>query len=250
MRKRFFVYQITNLTNGKIYIGKSNTRLKNGATRWQIHLRIAKGGREKYSHLFSVVHAAIRKYGKDNFSYKIIRYTRTEDAALNLEKYYIAKLKQSKQPVYNITGGGEGITGYKHSSRARQAISFAQQGEKSANAKLTEKDVIAINNLLDDGVAHHAISQLFHTSVSTINMIALGKRWAHLYDPSKAKKRVPVVLKGDVSPRSILTSDKVRKIKILLNNGKTQSKIAERFGVSKTAIQNIWSGRTWSHITA
>jgi group I intron endonuclease len=250
MKKPYFVYQITNRINGKIYIGKSNHRLKNGSTRWKIHLRIAKGGKKKYGRSFSIVHAAIRKYGKENFTYEIIRHTRTEKAALKLEQYYIAKLKKSGQQVYNVTSGGEGMTGHKHSQKSRQAISFAQQGEKSVNAKLTENDVYAINNLLDAGALRSAIAQQFSTSVSTINMIARGKRWAHLYQPSKVKDRKPNIPKGDMAGNSILTSEKVLEIKLLLKDGKTQSGIAKLFGVSKTTIQNIASGRTWSHITA
>jgi predicted GIY-YIG superfamily endonuclease len=38
------IYKITNLINGKIYIGKSKDYLK----RFRTHIKIAKGGKENY----------------------------------------------------------------------------------------------------------------------------------------------------------------------------------------------------------
>ena len=204
------------------------------------------GGKEKYGRSFSVIHKAICKYGVTNFTYKILRHTSTEAQALELERTYIAKLRQMSKGIYNITDGGEGMTGHKHSKKSRRAISVALQGEKSANAHLTEKNVRSIYKLLASGAPAATIAKLYSVSKSTVNMIAKGKRWAHLYRPLK-KKRASAP-KGERCAHSILNGKKVRSIRRLLKRGQTRPNIAKLFRVSITAIQNIGSGRTWSHI--
>jgi group I intron endonuclease len=180
MKQNFFVYQITNRVNKKIYIGKSNDQLKNGSTRWQIHIRIAKGGREKYGRSFSVVHRAIRKYGKENFDYEVIQYTDTEIEALDLEQKLIAHMRASGKPAYNVTAGGEGMTGYHHTKNTKQRLSIACRGNNSPRSILTEQDVITIKQSLNDGISRKKLATLYRVSKSTIAMIAQGKRWTHI----------------------------------------------------------------------
>lgn len=180
MKQTFFVYQITNRINKKIYIGKSNDQIKNGSTRWQIHVRIANGGREKYGRSFSVVHRAIRKYGKENFSYKIIQYTNTETEALDLEQKLIAQMREFGKTVYNATAGGEGMTGYHHTKKTKQRLSVACRGDKSPRSILTEDKVLKIKRAIADGIIHTELADIYGVSKSTISMIAQGKRWAHV----------------------------------------------------------------------
>lgn len=180
MENYFYVYKITNLLNGKIYIGKSRRKLKCGATRWQIHLRIAKGGKEKYGRSYSVLHAAITKYGKENFFYQEIDNTNDEQKALHLEKYWISQLKDSGYTLYNVTDGGEGTSGRKHTEETKYKIGFSQQGSKSYNAKLDENKVIKIKQLLKENKNRKDIANIFNVSKSTIDMIAKNKRWPHI----------------------------------------------------------------------
>lgn len=179
--KRFFVYQITNKINGKVYIGKSQTNLKCGASRWQIHLRISNGGKEKYGRMYSAIHAAINKYGASNFTYKEIDFADDEKQALHLEQCWIAQLKDSNYALYNLTNGGEGLSGKVHNSETKRKISFAQQGEKSSNAMLRTNQVVEIKRLLKSNqYTRKEIREKFHMSKSTIDMIAQGKRWSHV----------------------------------------------------------------------
>lgn len=54
--------------------------------------------------------------------------------------------------------------------------------------------------------------------------------------------------KGEKNSHAILSEDKVLEIKTLISNGVSQSKIASSYGVSKTAISLIKSGKNWSHL--
>jgi hypothetical protein len=54
--------------------------------------------------------------------------------------------------------------------------------------------------------------------------------------------------RGERSPNAKLTDDSVRRISALHDEGMSDRKIAEMFGVSKTAIWQVRNGRTWTHI--
>ena len=54
--------------------------------------------------------------------------------------------------------------------------------------------------------------------------------------------------KGTQNGRAKLNENDVLEIKRLLQKGLSYSKIAEQFGVGKTAISDIKNGKTWSHI--
>lgn len=54
--------------------------------------------------------------------------------------------------------------------------------------------------------------------------------------------------KGIQNGRAKLNEQDVLEIRKLLQEGLSSSKIANRFGVGKTAISDIKNGKTWSHV--
>lgn len=124
----FFIYKITNLKNNKIYIGKTNNPVK----RWKKHNEIALGGKEKYPKHFYPIHAAISKYGKENFSFEIIEEFDDEILAYNAENKYVKDLMSNDSSIgYNIANGGGGVmTDRPVSLETRKKISIAQKGVK------------------------------------------------------------------------------------------------------------------------
>lgn len=114
----FIIYRATCLLNNKSYIGqtsKSLTRRQNQHNRSAIN---------KSNFAF---HRAIRKYGFDNFKWEILKTDLNHDQANFYEIYLIKSLK----PDYNMTGGGKGITGFKHSNSTKNKISRANVGKNS-----------------------------------------------------------------------------------------------------------------------
>ena len=92
------IYRLTNLSNGKLYIGQTintwkqrkryyNTAIKSKANKQRIIL-------------------ALRKYGWDGFSVDIIDEASTREELNTLEEYYIAKYNTVKEG-YNTTNGGD-----------------------------------------------------------------------------------------------------------------------------------------------
>lgn len=94
------IYCIENIINGKKYIGQSI----NIFSRWKQHINKAKSGTN------TALYNAIRKYGKDNFKFYILKkYNKNELS--DLEIMYIKKYNTKAPRGYNMTDGGEGTVG-------------------------------------------------------------------------------------------------------------------------------------------
>lgn len=117
---RFFgiVYKIINNLNGKIYIGQTINTLKSRIKR---HIR---------DNVRTVIHSAIIKYGIENFSYNTICYCTNKKQLNDKEKYYINKYKSLvNEHGYNLTHGGEGCMGYKHTEKTKKLLSKLHKGK-------------------------------------------------------------------------------------------------------------------------
>lgn len=105
MKKYNYIYKITNLVNGKIYIGKHSTN-KLG---------------DSYMGSGRLLGKAKSKYGKDSFKKEIIAFTDNEDSLNFLERFYIKKYKsRDLTKGYNLTDGGE--SGWCHSEETKQKL--------------------------------------------------------------------------------------------------------------------------------
>lgn len=93
------VYIITNKANGKQYVGIS----KNLTSRWNTHIS-ANGSAP-------ALHAAIKKYGKDEFVFSHICDAFDLDSARDIECMLIVQHNTKSPNGYNLTDGGEGVVG-------------------------------------------------------------------------------------------------------------------------------------------
>ena len=96
----YSIYRLTNLVNGKVYIGQTH----NFEKRLADHLRAARNGKG------FVVHRAIAKYGIDQFTCEIILQSWKHSAILEFEKMFIEQHRSyDPEHGYNMTSGGEGL---------------------------------------------------------------------------------------------------------------------------------------------
>lgn len=94
------IYKITNLVNGKIYIGQTINFRKRKAS----HRKILNNTEYK-----SYIKNAFKKYGKENFKFDIIVQGNFNKELLNeLETHYIHLYNSTNHKVgYNLTKGGQ-----------------------------------------------------------------------------------------------------------------------------------------------
>lgn len=99
------IYKITNITNGKIYVGQSTDIYR----RWNQHKKSCKNPDiyEKLSHCPALI-CAFRKYGEDAFRYDIVEIC--DKSELNEREIYWIGFFDSRTTSgkgYNLTDGGE-----------------------------------------------------------------------------------------------------------------------------------------------
>ena len=97
-----YIYKITNLINGKIYIGKTAFSIEK---RWKEHCADSKKGLDR------PLYRAINKYGIDNFKIEQIEEVSTDEEACQREIYWIS-FYNSYYTGYNATFGGDGRQQY------------------------------------------------------------------------------------------------------------------------------------------
>lgn len=100
------IYKITNLVNGKCYIGQSNNIKRRFVEHKNLHRRGCR-----------LVHAAIQKYGVENFSFEVLEECELGELD-EREIFYISKLN----PAYNIASGGSGNPSHTVSEEVRQVL--------------------------------------------------------------------------------------------------------------------------------
>lgn len=119
-----FVYLIQNTVNGKCYVGQTVQKLQRY---FDYNVRCALRGSEEKPALY----AAIRKYGKDAFTIRIIS-TFAEKAEMDkAERAYIVFFgTRSRKLGYNLTDGGDGTIGAERTAEWKANISKGNTGKK------------------------------------------------------------------------------------------------------------------------
>lgn len=121
------IYKIQNLINNKIYIGQS----KNINQRFKRHLKTAE---DINDHSYNnPLYQAIRKYGKENFSFSIIQECSIEE--LNERQKYWISYYNSFFEGYNLTFGGDGAGNKLNKEKIINIISDLE------NTSLTQKEI-------------------------------------------------------------------------------------------------------------
>jgi group I intron endonuclease len=148
--KTYEVYKITNLINNKLYIGITNQGFK---TRWYKHCSDSIHGSE------FPLHNALRKYGIDNFSVEVLEVCETIDQLKQQERYWITELKsRTTENGYNLTDGGDGTFGRKHSDETKDKIRQKALGRKLS---LETNLLRSLNNYQNKEVAQHDLEGNF-----------------------------------------------------------------------------------------
>jgi len=123
-----FLYVVTNLVNGKQYVGIAIDYER----RWREH---------RCGHGSKLVYQAVKKYGAKNLDFKVI-CKGTEAYVKEMEVRAIRMLNTMAHSGYNLTEGGEGSTGWKASDETRKKMSKAHIGKVCGPHKEATKQKI------------------------------------------------------------------------------------------------------------
>jgi group I intron endonuclease len=111
------VYKITNIVNGKIYIGSSASK-RGIIDRWYSHKTRLKQNKHTNDHL----QKAYNYYSANNFIYEIIEECAPENCLIR-EQYYLDLFKSYDPNIgYNLCKTAGNTLGQKHSQETRQKI--------------------------------------------------------------------------------------------------------------------------------
>jgi hypothetical protein len=112
------LYVVTNLKNGKQYVGMTSLPVQQ---RWQLHISEARSGGVR------IFCRALRKYTPDGFDWQEVATAIDPEAGAAAERELIAVL----QPAYNMTAGGEGAAGMHPEAKARKAKSLSENWDRT-----------------------------------------------------------------------------------------------------------------------
>lgn len=107
------IYLLTNLVNGKIYVGQTRCAKGGYLGRWKDHVYVA----EREEKPLWYIDRAIKKHGKENFKIELLEQAQFPDIDSCVdwmderEVVYIEKLN-SRKNGYNLTDGGKGNRGW------------------------------------------------------------------------------------------------------------------------------------------
>lgn len=240
---------ILNTVNNKKYIGKS----KNLKQRWGDHKKVANGGKEKYPKEYFAIHAAINKYGIDNFKFVPIEVFETEEEAYTAECFWIDLLNTyNKNYGYNCTLGGDGVRAIgetlekiianNNSDTVRESRRFHGKKRHLENPNYFKNLAIGNKSNLGKNLPQEQKDKISDTLK---NKYENDTEYANKINSNASK-----LLKfGEEHARSKLTEKQVLEIRSKYIPRKYgYIKLAKEYNVNDETIRSIVLRKTWTHI--
>lgn len=247
------VYLITNLINGKKYVGQSLGIRQ----RWLAHLR-----RKSCLALYS----ALEKYGKDNFKFEVVYCTNDKEEMNRVETLLIKEHNSMYPNGYNLLGGGGSpnemadfvkekireaqlnganyMKGKKHSPEtiAKMKAARKAQGNFRLGVKTSEE------TKLKQSKAHTGKIRSDETK-ALLRIVRLGNKNALGHKLSdEAKKMISLANKGRISPRAgCKLTDETKALISKNRKGKLASEdTKEKMRVARLGVPSGRKGIPWT----
>lgn len=173
--------------SGKVYIGITSN----------IKVRWSNNG-YRYTTYNSIFKHAILKYGWDNIKHEILFDNLTKEEACKLEQKLIKHYKDLNIS-YNITDGGEGALGRKHSQETIQKIRNSSKGWSKASIEAS-------------------VNSPKRRSTSLSNLEKAHQKWIGQQHSEKTKQKIREKAKGrDMTVPNKVSCQK-RSVKVIMYN--------------------------------
>lgn len=170
------IYEITS-PSGKIYIGQSNDIER----RFNTYRKLQK------NRIGSALYASFLRYGVDKHRFRIICYLSEKADRHRLDHFEKLYIKAAKKiaPVLNLTDGGCGSWGYKHSDEVKKRLVQLGTGANSGKAKpIVQLDLAG--NLIAEYCTISEASKIVGVSAPSISAAlrgithkAAGHKWQY-----------------------------------------------------------------------
>lgn len=227
----FYIYLIQNKIDYKIYVGQT----KNPKIRWNQHKLKSRSNSRQY------IHRAINFHGFENFTFQVIEEWESEKDINEAEEFWIEFFQTRNSDIgYNLTNGGYGSRGLKHSKEsllkmskshslhyndptARQKQSEAAEKHYQENPYTLEKISVSLKNYFKD-----------NPDALKVNSDAQKKYY--LDNPDAGKK-------NSFSKKRKYSAEVIIEVRNLHDNGWTNIDIAKKFDMPSSYVSGIICGK-------
>jgi group I intron endonuclease len=231
------IYKITNKVNGKIYIGKSVDLYQ----RFCEHKAYLNSGKHHNRYL----QRAWNKYGEECFIFEVVENVRDKDMLNGREIYWINCLHSTiKENGYNLTKGGDGLSGYEFTDEHKEKLRRINIGNKNAKGYRHTAKALEIMSEKKRGHKLKLGVTLSEETKRKLSQINKGKKLS-----KETKQKMSKAKQGTNSYQSTLSENEVREIKQLLSEcSLTVSEIADKYNVNIHVVSRIKRGKTYKNI--
>ena len=176
--------------------------------------------------------------GKTSYDVHILFDDVSYEFAKEKEREFIElyKRKEDGGILCNLTKGGDGVLGIRHTEEARKKM-----GEPNKGKTISEWHRQRISEF-------HTGRKPSEETRKRMSESQIGKGLGVKASEESKKKMCESSKKGESNHASKLTSSDVLEIRRLSSEGMGQNKIAKLFGVAKFTIHSIVKGITWKHV--
>lgn len=224
------IYKITNLHNGKVYIGQTS---ENFQRRYWHHQWCLSANQHHNTYLQN----AWNKYGSESFTFEVIHILSAEENIDQLEIKYINQFNATDiNSGYNMQSGGQPSNLHRFiSDESRKIV-----GEKNRQHMLGKK--------LSDETRAKMRSSSRHQGPSEDGRRKISEYMSNRIVSDSTKEKLRQANTGSNSPVTKLSENDVYIIKQRIMHGDIQRVIADDYAVSLGVISAIANDRTWRHV--
>ena len=198
------IYKITNKLNGKSYIGQTMQLV---VKRWRAHI-----SRKSTS----AIHAAIKAYGKENFSFEVIEIAPTIEELNMLEQKYIKEFNTMSPNGYNLDMGGRNCI------KTKESIEKGAIKKRGKAYKGRRRGIIAIHSESGHEICTEAVKDFLTEGFTKSDLSNI--RWVLTRKSGKKRVRGYYFFYNIQANQSLITETK-------------NSVAAQRIGIEPTKVE-------------
>ena len=222
------IYQIRQISNGRLYIGQTSQSFKK---RYWFH----RSQLRRHMHDNRYLQSAWDKYGEDDFEFSVVEVCeRDKTYILEREVYYIQKYGTFGDG-FNLTVGGEGASGYTPSAETRRKIGQANR-EHMLGRKHTEETKAKMRQ------------SSRHLSPSPETREAVSRYMKHRVVSEDTKAKLRRCNSGSQSSFAVINEECAMQIKQRLIAGQPVKDIATDMNLNYNLVGCISRDETWKDV--